>query len=182
MFRDLVLKNRSTRHFHQDKIERKTLLELIDLARISATATNKQPLKYVLSCEPEKNALIFSYISMAGAPQENQRPTAYIVVVADRNLRASAGLDPGIAAQTILLGATEMGLGGCMIGLVNRPELKQALHLPDNCDVSLVIAIGKPDETFTFESIGPGGDTQGYWDNKGTRHIPKRRLEDIIIG
>jgi nitroreductase len=183
MLRDLILKNRSTRRYHQEvSVSRDTLEELVDLARLSASTSNRQPLKYVLACDPEKNALIFKHISLAGDPKEGDKPSAYIVIVGDKEVRPSFGLDPGIAAQSILLGATEKGLGGCMIGLINRPELLKALKLPDHYETVLVIAIGKPNETFTFETIGPEGDTQGWWDDKGTRHIPKRRLEDIIIG
>ena len=60
MIRDLVLKNRSYRRFHQEvAIELETLRELVDLARLSASAHNLQPLKYILSCDPQKNARYF---------------------------------------------------------------------------------------------------------------------------
>ncbi len=183
MLRDLILKNRSTRKYHQDvAISRETLKELVNLARLSGSAANRQPLKYILSCEPEKNAVIFRHIGIAGEPKEGDRPSAYIVILGDKEIRPQFGVDPGIAAQSILLGATEKGLGGCMIGMIQRPELLKALNLPDRYEILLVLAIGKPKETFVIDTAGPGAETQGWWDEKGTRHIPKRRLEDIIIG
>ncbi|GAI50613.1 unnamed protein product, partial [marine sediment metagenome] len=50
MIRELITKNRSYRRFPQEvPVERETLRELVDLGRLSASAANKQPLKYILS-------------------------------------------------------------------------------------------------------------------------------------
>jgi len=142
MLRDLVLKNRSYRRFHQDQpVSEETLRELVDLGRLSASGSNMQPLKYVLSCTSEANARIFPYLAWAGylkewgGPVEGERPAAYIVILGDKNIRADAGIDHGIAAQSILLGATERGLGGCMIGAIKRAGLAQELDLPDHLEI-----------------------------------------------
>ena len=67
MLRDLISKNTSCRRFRQETaVERQTLRELVDLARLSASAANMQPLKYALSCEPERNAHVFRHIGWAG--------------------------------------------------------------------------------------------------------------------
>jgi len=64
MMRDLVLKNRSYRRFYQEvDIKLETLKELVDLARLSASARNAQPFKYILSCEPRRNSLIFPHLA-----------------------------------------------------------------------------------------------------------------------
>ena len=61
MLKDLILKNRSYRRFHEEiSIGIQTLRELVDLARNSASASNLQPLKYVLSCDPKTNTKIFT--------------------------------------------------------------------------------------------------------------------------
>lgn len=186
MLKDLILKNRSTRKYYQDyAINRDTLKELVDLGRLSASAGNRQPLKYILSCTPKKNATIFSNIGLGGAPPEGERPSAYIVILKDNGLEPYGGsqVDHGIAAQSILLGATENGLGGCMIGMINRKGLQKALNIPERYEILLVLAIGKPKEKFVIETLEPGSENlRGWWDEQGTRHVPKRRLEDIIIG
>jgi nitroreductase len=189
MVKDLVLKNRSYRRFYQEvSIELETLRELVDLARLSASAMNLQPLKYVLSCEPERNALIFSHLGWAAylrdwpGPTESERPSAYIIVLGDTKISRSFGCDHGIAAQSILLGATERGLGGCMIATVKRRELSQALGIAPQYEILLVIAIGKPKETVVIEEIGNDGDTKYWRDSQGVHHVPKRALDDIIIG
>lgn len=87
MIADLVKENRSCRRFFEDhSIELKILEELVNLARLSASTANLQPLKYILSCESRKNAEIFSCLAWAGylkdwpGPAEGERPTAYIVI------------------------------------------------------------------------------------------------------
>jgi len=189
MLKDLVLKNRSYRRFYQEvSIELETLRDLVDLARLSASALNLQPLKYVLSCEPQKNALIFSHLGWASylkgwsGPAEGERPSAYIIVLGDTEISRSFGCDHGIAAQSILLGATERGLGGCMIATVKRQELSRALGIAPRYEILLVIALGKPGETVAIDKVEPNGDAKYWRDSQGVHHVPKRALDDIIIG
>jgi len=112
-----------------------TLKDLIDLARLSASAANRQPLKYMLSNEKERNAVIFSTLKWAAylkdwdGPEEGERPAAYIIVLGDTQVSHSFGCDHGIASQNVLLGATEMGLGGCIVAVV---EVKYARQLIEN--------------------------------------------------
>ena len=189
MIRDLILQNRSCRRFHQEvAIEEETLRELVDLARCSASATNKQPLKYILSCDPEKNALIFPLLGFAAAlpdwpgPSEGERPSAYIIILLDTEIGKSAGCDHGIAAQSILLGATEKGLGGCMHGSAKKDEMMAALNIPERYEILLVISLGKPSEKVVLETVGKDGNTNYWRDEDSVHHVPKRPLDDIIIG
>ena len=188
MLKDLVLKCRSYRRFYQEiAIDNKTLRELVDLARYSASAINRQPLKYILSSSPEKNALIFSTLHWAGTlktwpgPDEGERPAAYIIILGDKEISVSSGMDPGIAAHTILLGAVEKGLGGCMLGAVDREDLCQLLKIPEKYEIPLVVALGKPKEKIILETMKPT-DSFDYWRDKDERyHVPKRKLNDIIV-
>ena len=189
MLQELVRKNRSYRRFHQDvPIKLETLRELVDLGRLSASALNLQPLKYVLSCEPKKNALIFPNLGWAAylkdwkGPEEGERPSAYVIMLLDTEISRNAGCDHGIAAQSILLGAMEKGLGGCMIATVNRKEVSKLLNIEPRYEIILVIALGKPKETVVIEKIEPDGDVKYWRDSQGVHHVPKRALDDIIIG
>jgi nitroreductase len=189
MLRDLVLKNRSYRRFYQDvDIKLETLRELVDLARNSASAMNVQPLKYMLSCEPERNSLIFprlawaTYLKDWRGPSEGERPSAYIIVLADTEIRRHVGCDHGIAAQSILLGATERELGGCMIANVDKEGLRKDLSIPLRYEILLVLALGKPKEAVVIETVGSNGDTKYWRDGDNVHHVPKRPLDEIIIG
>jgi len=188
MLEDLIRKNRSYRRFHQDvPVDIETLRALVNLARLSASGSNLQPLKYILSCEPETNARIFPHTRWAGylkdwpGPAEGERPSAYIVILGDTEIRKSFGCDHGIAAQSIMLGAAERGLGGCMIGSIDRGELRQVLDIPEQYDILLVLALGKPRETVVLEEVGPDGDIRYYRDADGVHHVPKRSLDELIL-
>ncbi|MBT3363646.1 MAG: nitroreductase family protein [Chloroflexi bacterium] len=189
MIRDLVIKNRSYRRFYQDeKIDRKTLEELVDLARLSASASNNQPLKYILCNDPETNALICSTIGWAGAlkdwdgPVEGERPAAYIAVLGDKQITERFLVDHGIAGQSILLGAVEKGLGGCMLMAIKREQLFKILNIPEHCSLLMLIALGKPKERVVVDECTSPSDTQYWRDEQQTHHVPKRKLSDIIIG
>jgi nitroreductase len=188
MLRDLVISNRSCRRFHEDvAVERQTLEELVDLARLSASAANLQPLKYVLSHEPQENATIFPHLKWAAylkewaGPSPGERPAAYIIILGDTQISKGFGCDHGIAAQSILLGAREKGLAGCMIGLIKREELREALSIPSRYEILLVIALGKPREQVVIDEVKPGGDIKYWRDRDGVHHVPKRSLKEIII-
>ena len=189
MIRDLILKNRSYRRFHQeDTIGHDTLKELVDLARLSASAGNLQPLKYMLSCSTEKNKLIFPHLVWAGylkdwkGPAQGQRPAGYIVILGDTKISRSFDCDLGIAAQSILLGAAEKGLGGCMVGSIQRERLRKALDIPSRYEILLVVALGRPSETVVIEETGDDGNIEYFRDNQNVHHVPKRVLDGIIIG
>jgi nitroreductase len=189
VIKDLVLKNRSYRRFYQDvPVELETLKELVDLARLSASGANRQPLKYVLSCDPQTNALIFPHLGWAAylkdwpGPAEGERPSAYIIVMGDKSISQSFGCDHGIAAQSILLGATEQGFGGCMIATIRKAELTQIFAIPEQYEILLVLALGKPKETVVLEPVAPDGDIKYWRDEHAVHHVPKRSLDDIIIG
>lgn len=187
--RELVLKNRSYRRFYQEfAIEHQTLRELVDLARLSASGANLQPLKYILAFDPEKNASIFSQLGWAAylkdwpGPVEGERPSAYIIILGDKSIRESFGPDSGIAAQSILLGATERGLGGCIIATIRKEKLRQALNIPEHCEILFVLALGKPKEIVKVEAVGLEGDVKYWRDEQQTHHVPKRSLDEIILG
>jgi len=189
VIRDLVIENRTRRRFYQDvAIERETLRELVDLARLSPSGGNQQPLKYILSYDPEKNALIFPCLGWAGAlkdwpgPSEGERPSAYIIILGDTEIAKSTSCDHGIAAQSILLGATEKGLGGCMHGSAKRDELSRALGIPPRYEILLVVSLGKPKEKVVLETLKPGEDFAYWRDSDNGHHVPKRPLDEIIIG
>lgn len=188
MISELILRNRSYRRFHQEAaVDFETLRELVDLARLSPSAANLQTLRYILSCDPEKNAAIFSHLGWAGylqdwpGPPEGERPSAYIIVLTDKEISQSAGCDHGIAAQSILLGAVEKGLGGCIIASVQREGLGEALAIPPQYEVLIVLALGKPKETVVVETVGPDGDIKYWRDSENVHHVPKRPLDDIIL-
>jgi nitroreductase len=121
------------------------------------------------------------YLKNWNGPPEGERPSAYITILGDLSITKNFGCDHGIAAQSILLGATEEGLGGCMIGSIQRDGLRQVLKIPESYEILLVIALGKPKEMVEIEDMGPDGDVKYWRDQEQIHHVPKRSLDDIIL-
>jgi nitroreductase len=187
-FEELVFKTRSYRRFHQaTPVALDVLRELVDLARQTASGANLQPLKYVLVADAATNARVFPCTRWAGylqdwpGPAEGERPAAYIVILGDTELHSEFNADLGIAAQTIMLAAAERGLGGCMIGSLDRDVLREVLAIADRYKILLVLALGQPAEKVILESVGPDGNIRYYRDADDVHHVPKRTLAEIIV-
>ncbi|MBW6515243.1 MAG: nitroreductase family protein [Candidatus Cloacimonetes bacterium] len=188
MFKDLVIANRSYRRFYQDyNISADLLIELIDNARLSASAANLQPLRYIIVSEKEANERIFSCLRWAGylpdweGPEEGEKPSAYIVMLGDKEFPKFHHFDGGIAAQTILLGAVDKGLGGCIFASVDKERLQQEINIPSNMEIIVVIALGKPKEHIIIETAETSGNIKYWRDKDQIHHVPKRKLADILI-
>lgn len=187
-FLSLVTKNRSYRRFKQDyKMEIDTLKELVNFARLSGSSSNIQGLKFYLSVDTKKNSMIFKHLKWAyylknwDGPAEGERPGGYIIILGDTEIHSTIDTDVGIAAQSILLGATEKGLGGCMIGSIDRPGLRKTLEIKEQYQIPLVIALGKPNEQVALEKAEDTGNIRYWRDENGVHHVPKRSLDEIII-
>ncbi len=188
MIKNLIIQNRSYRRFDQGvSISMDLLREMVDAARLSGSAKNLQPLRYMLFNDPADCARIFPALAWAGymkdwsGPVEGERPTAYIVQLGDLELTDDWWCDDGIAAQSMLLTAVEQGFGGCIIGSVQREKLRTILSIPDRYKIIQVFALGKPAEEVVIDEVS--NDDIKYWrDKQGVHHVPKRSLDKLIIG
>lgn len=188
MIKDLVLLNRSYRKYHNDKkVSVKQLTDLIDLARTTPSSKNRQPLKYILVTNNDDVDFVESHLKWAkflvdwNGPEKSEQPPAYIIMLIDKNINEQADIDAGIAAQTILLGAVEKQLAGCILRSVNRFALSKYFNLSSNLEFVQVIAIGYPNQNIKLTSPDAEGSVNYYEGNDGTHYVPKRKLEDIII-
>lgn len=188
-FDSIVEKTRSYRRFDENiKLTDEQLRSLVELARKTASAANRQPLHYIIVNDVALNKTVFSTLKWAGylsdwnGPAEGERPAAYIIVLAQRDLAgASTQIDEGIAAQTILLGATVMNFGGCILGAVNRSALYTELKIDEAIyEIPLVIALGKPSEKVILESV-VDDNIKYYRDCEQVHHVPKRSLDEVIL-
>lgn len=116
-------------------------------------------------------------------PHPGKEPTVFIVICQDTSIDANLSRfqrDVGIVAQTMLLTAVEMGLGGCMIGNFNAESVHDALGLKEEIRPLLIVAIGKPDEEVILTDV-VDGKTGYYRDEQDRHYVPKRKLEDLVI-
>jgi nitroreductase len=188
MLAELVARARSVRRFQQSEpVSTDTLRSLVDLARLSPCSANRQTLKFVLSSEQERNALIFPCLSWAGylrdwpGPAEGEQPAAYILVLNDDSTGSLKEVDAGIALMSLVLGATDRGLAACILGSVDRVRLHDSLGLADPFRILYVVALGKPAETVVVEPMDRQGDIRYWRDDHDRHHVPKRGLDEIIV-
>lgn len=185
--KELILKTRSYRRFDESyRIDTQTIESLIDLARLTASGANKQPLKYLCYNSAKDCEKVFPYLAWAGyltdwpGPDKGERPSGYIIILGDKSISDIFGIDHGIAAQTIMLGATEAGLGGCIIASIKREELANEFSIPDNYEILLVLALGKAVENVIIEDL-KNADVKYWRDNNKNHHVPKRSLDELIL-
>jgi len=191
MLKDLVHKSRSYRGYdHSVKVSREELLKLVELTRFCPSTMNCQALKFHISYQEDEVRLVQEQTGWAAAlkdvslPLPGTEPTAFITICIDKSISTSRFLqhDVGIAAQTMLLQATEDGLGGIIIGNLKRDRLREILKLGPELEIAVVVAIGKPQEDISIVEMESGDSFTYYRDETKTHHyVPKRKLDEILI-
>lgn len=191
MIKELVKKSRSYRGYDESrKISREELLELVDCARFAPSSVNRQPFQYLLAYEREDLDKIQPLTGWARAlpqmklPHPGKCPTAFIVICQNTDWDPDLNRylrDVGITAQTMLLAAAEMGLGGIMIGNFSPKKLTETMALPENIIPMLIVAFGKPDENIVLTEVDTGESLNYYRDEQDTHYVPKRKLKDIVL-
>lgn len=189
MLNELLIKTRSHRTFDSTEIDIKTLESLINAAHLGGSAKNSQTLRYTLVNSQALCHKIFPHTAWAGAipwsPTLEEGPKAYILVSTPKENVLSPitlGIDIGIACQNILLKATELGFGGCLIGAFNKLDVAKTLDLDmDKYIPQILIALGKP----TDKVILTKGDTNNlnyHRDiEKNIHYVPKLSLETLVL-
>jgi nitroreductase len=187
-FEALVKKNRSYRRFDQNHpISKETLEALVELAINCPSGGNRQSLRFVGSVSPEMNQKIFNTVGWAAylpewpGPADGERPTGYIIILAEPSAWKWVMADLGIAAQTILLEAVNRGLGGCMMGNIKKKALHDLIDMPQGMEAVLVIALGKPAEQIVLEPVPDSGSIKYYRTEDGVHHVPKRSLRELLL-
>ncbi|QGY41346.1 nitroreductase [Pseudodesulfovibrio cashew] len=188
-FKELVAKNRTRRIFDQSRpVDVADLVDMVDTVRLMPSAMNKQPLKYVVTADQDQCAEIFPLLGWAGylkdwdGPAEGERPTAYVVILLDRDIASTPHCDHGIACQTIMLAATEKGLGGCIIGTIKRGKLAELLGLEERYEILLVLALGVPAEEVVVEPLPSDGKIEYWRTSDDKHHVPKRSVGELLVG
>jgi len=187
MFLDLIKKTRSCRRYDSTfTIGYEVLESLVNIARYSPSSGNRQPLKYMLSCEQTYNDLIFECIGWAGylegwmGPSPTQKPSAYIILFTEKEFMPHLKYDPGIVAHSICLAAAEQDIASCILSSIDNSRLIKLCGLTHEYEIVLVIALGQSAETIILQDIAIGESIKYYRDESGNHIVPKRRLTDIV--
>lgn len=182
---EAAVSRRSIRRFKDIPISREILGRCVNAARLAPSASNLQPLEYIIVDDDQLLPQVFStlkwaaYISPVGSPPQGRRPKAYIIILKNRDIGCPSSVyDVGAAMENMILIALEEGVGSCPIASVDRDKLRAVLHIPDRYEIPLVLALGYPDESPVEESFD---SSVKYWkDEDGVLHVPKKKLEMIL--
>jgi nitroreductase len=181
---EIIKSRRSIRRFSQEKLDRNLLIDLIEIARCAPAGANIQSLEYIIVDDPLTTSQVFQTLAWAGHvkpnrnPQPGQRPMAYIIVLADTEIKKEAHVDAAAAIENMLLAAWSKGIGSCWLGSIDRMKLLEILKIGEKYQIDSVIALGKPAETPVMEDAGES--TKYYLDDKDVLHVPKRPLKKIL--
>jgi nitroreductase len=182
----LMEKNRSYRGYKKDFIVKHEMLERIVAVNTKiASAKNQQVLRFKLVTQETGADTIVQNMKLGGLlpelhlPFEGTEPNAFIIICSTIPENKFVDIDLGIAAQSMLLKATEMGLNGIMIGAFNKAKITEAFNLP--YEPLLILAIGKGNEKIKLQAVDEGEKLAYYRDENGTQYVPKIRWEQLLI-
>ena len=188
---EAAMKRRAIRRFQDKPVPDEVLEKCVDAARLAPSGRNRQVCEYVAVSDARVLPRIFENIGGSvklppekGGPRPDQTAKAYIIVLVNKTMEGEASrrrvtlLDVGMAAENIMLVALEQGIGACPVLMFNEGNLKYLLNIPDEYDIALVIVMGYPDESPVTDSATTSLDINV--DDTGVRHVPKRKLADIL--
>ena len=187
MVLDIAKTCRSYRRFdNSKKISRETLIDFIECARYTPSAANMQRLRFLPVADGERCDKIFSTLKFAGylkewhGPTEDERPVAYVVICSESEIDTHLAIDLGICAEVIALAAAEQGVGCCMFRSYSADKIGEVVSV-DGMRPHLVMAFGYPAECVYITDM-KDGDVKYYRDAEDRHIVPKRTLEELIIG
>ena len=180
----LLLLNRSHRGYDQRRVvSADELRRIVSVNTRIPSARNQQCLRFRMVTADEAH-LVLPHIKLGSAlpdlhlPIEGTEPQAFIIVCSTIEENKWVDMDLGISAQSMLLKATEMGLGGICIGAFNAQAITEAFALP--YPPLLIIAIGKGAEQIQLTEIAEG-NSHTYYRKEGIHYVPKVKLDDLLI-
>jgi nitroreductase len=184
-FKQTVLDTRCTRRFDSSyTIPSSDLIELVDLARQTSSGKNMQPLKYAIINNNKIKDEIYKPLVWAAHltdwdQKEDEKPSAYILLINDTSIEGFSAIDSGIAMQTIMLGAKAKGLAGCMMASIDKDSYKLLLNLEDHLEPMFIIALGKSAEQIKL--VKPINNDTNYYREDKVHCVPKRTLNEVLI-
>ena len=184
---EMLIGCRTYRRFMQEPVDEAVIREALENARIGSSGANAQPLYYYAVTSPEMVKAMQPLVKWAaylppelGTPKEDERPTAFIVVVKKAKAIPFSDVDVGIAVNTIALTAWSHGIGSCIMGAINIEKIRELFSIPVEDQIRLVLALGKPSHTSTIVPVKEDGSIKYYLDGDRNYYVPKRAFEDIV--
>ncbi len=182
---DLIIGRRTIRQFKPDAVPGVLLKDLVNAARLAPSASNRQPLEFLVVSDPAICKEVFphlkwaAYIAPAGNPRPGQEPTAYVIVLVNSQVRDKGyEWDAGAAIENMIITAWSKGVGSCWLLSIDREAIRSVVGIPESYRIDSVLALGYPAEEPVVDELV---DSVEYWkDENGRLHVPKRSLRNVI--
>lgn len=155
-FLKLVASRQSDRAYDMSRpVEREKLERILEAARLSPSACNAQPWKFVVVTDPVLSVQVGKATAGLGMNKfAKDAPVHILVVEESMNITSFLGakikdkyfplIDIGIAAAHITLAAEAEGLGSCILGWFDEKEIKRLVGIPSGKRLLLDITVGYP--------------------------------------
>ena len=181
----LLKKNRSYRGYDPAyKVPLTALEQMVAVNMLLPSAKNQQALRFKLVTEESGAEKVLENIKLGGMlpelhlPFPGTEPKAFIIICATVPESKMLHVDVGIAAQSMLLKAVDMGYNGLIIGAFNAKNITEKFSLP--YPPVLILAIGKGNEKIELTEIS-ADESHAYWRENGTHFVPKVRWKELIV-
>lgn len=145
-----IYKRRSIRKFQDRSVEREKILKVLEAGMNAPSAMNQQPWQFVVI---DDQNIIEKVLEVHPFARPAKEAPVSILVCGDLEKELAEGywpIDCAAAVQNMLLEVTDIGLGGCWLGIYPKPErvacLKEALSVPETIVPFALIAVGYPAE------------------------------------
>lgn len=181
---EAMQKRRSIRKFSAEPVPVSVLKEIVEVARLYPSGGNLQPVRFAIVHAKTLTDAVFEDLKWAMylpgyTIAENERPTAYVVLLRDENIKKKCDYDIGAASTMVMVAAVDKGLASCPIGNFPVQKLRGLLGLSEDLNPELVIALGYPAQE---SQVAPMGDSIRYWqDEHGNFLVPKWSAEEVLV-
>lgn len=152
-----ILNRWSARSFSPKEISTDQIYTLFEAASWAASSMNEQPwLYFYASKNTDGFKKLFSCLLKGNQPWA-KNASVLILSLARKNFKRNNNFnlhymhDVGAANTTLLLQAAHMGILGHMMGGIDFQQIKQEFNLPDDLEISCILALGYPDNADKLE-------------------------------
>ena len=180
----LLHRNRSYRGYDPARtVTREELMKMVEATTLVPSGNNQQALRYRL-VTAEESGKVLPLIRLGAAlpelhlPFPGTEPRAFLVICSTVPENPVLDIDLGIAVQSLLLKAVEMGLNGIIIRAFDPGKMQESLGL--ELTPLLVVAIGTGAEHIFLKPV-EAGESLNYYRKDGVHFVPKLKAEDLII-